>query len=166
MRLTCAILKQSNSTVQIRPPPWLNLQRKPELDLLPLELDFLYGYDSLMKFSEVFLFIGITSLPLLLGNFCHLPIRRGFLSIQSVHPFRPPCQSDIFDLKQESSIFRSFIQPCTERCKFVGTCVVARRSDGEGKRARWRNKEARDFTHPFIQKSTLLSMWFLHDGTG
>ena len=43
VRLTGAILKQSNSTVQIRPPPWLNLQRKPELDLLPLELDFIYG---------------------------------------------------------------------------------------------------------------------------
>ena len=26
-------------------PPWLNLWRKPELDLLPLELDFLYGLD-------------------------------------------------------------------------------------------------------------------------
>ena len=26
-----------------QPPPWLNLRRKPELDLLPLELDFLYG---------------------------------------------------------------------------------------------------------------------------
>ena len=45
MRLTGAIPKQSNSTVQIRPPPWLNLLRKPELDLLPLELDFLYGWD-------------------------------------------------------------------------------------------------------------------------
>ena len=45
MRLTGAILKQSNSTAQIRPPPWLNLRRKPELDLLPLELDFLYGAD-------------------------------------------------------------------------------------------------------------------------
>ena len=44
MRLTGAIPKQSNSTVQIRPLPWLNLQRKPELDLLPLELDFLYGH--------------------------------------------------------------------------------------------------------------------------
>ena len=43
MRLTGAILKQSNSTGQIRPSPWLNLRRKPELDLLPLELDFLYG---------------------------------------------------------------------------------------------------------------------------
>ena len=43
MRLTGAIQKQSNSTVQIQPPPWLNLRRKPELDLLPLELDFLYG---------------------------------------------------------------------------------------------------------------------------
>ena len=43
MRLTGAIQKQSNSTVQIRPPPWLNLRRKPELVLLPLELDFLYG---------------------------------------------------------------------------------------------------------------------------
>ena len=43
MRLTGAIPKQSNSTVQIRPPPLLNLRRKPELDLLPLELDFLYG---------------------------------------------------------------------------------------------------------------------------
>ena len=39
MRLTGAIPKQSNSTV----PPWLNLRRKPELNLLPLELDFLYG---------------------------------------------------------------------------------------------------------------------------
>ena len=46
MRLTGAIPKQSNSTAQIWPPPWLNLQRKPELDLLPLELDFLYGLDS------------------------------------------------------------------------------------------------------------------------
>ena len=43
MRLTGSIPKQSNSTAQIRPPPWLNLRRKPELDLLPLELDFLYG---------------------------------------------------------------------------------------------------------------------------
>ena len=43
MRLTGAIPKQSNSTVQIRPPLWLNLLRKPELDLLPLELDFLFG---------------------------------------------------------------------------------------------------------------------------
>ena len=43
MKLTGAIPKQSNSTVQIQPPPWLNLRRKPELDLLPLELDFLYG---------------------------------------------------------------------------------------------------------------------------
>ena len=42
MRLTGAIPKQSNSTAQIRQPPWLNLRRKPELDLLPLELDFLY----------------------------------------------------------------------------------------------------------------------------
>ena len=42
MRLTGAIPKQSNSTAQIRRPPWLNLRRKPELDLLPLELDFLY----------------------------------------------------------------------------------------------------------------------------
>ena len=45
MRLTGIITKQSNSTVQIRPPPWLNLRRKPEIDLLPLELDFLYGLD-------------------------------------------------------------------------------------------------------------------------
>ena len=30
-----------------QPPPWLNLRRKPELDLLPLELDFLYGVASL-----------------------------------------------------------------------------------------------------------------------
>ena len=45
----------------------------------------------------------------------------------------------------------------TERCKFVATCVVARRSDGEGKFARRRNKKARDFTDPFIHKSTLLS---------
>ena len=43
MRLTGAIPKQSNSTVQIWLPPWLNLRRKPELDLLPLELNFLYG---------------------------------------------------------------------------------------------------------------------------
>ena len=43
VRLTGAIPKQSNSTVQIRPPSWLNLWRKPELHLLPLELDFLYG---------------------------------------------------------------------------------------------------------------------------
>ena len=43
MRLTGKIPKQSNSAAQIRPPPWLNLRRKPELDLLPLELDFLYG---------------------------------------------------------------------------------------------------------------------------
>ena len=43
MRLTGPIPKQSNSTAQIRPPPWLNLRRKPELDLLPQELDFLYG---------------------------------------------------------------------------------------------------------------------------
>ena len=42
MRLTGAIPKQSNFTVQIQPPPWLNLRRKPELDLLPLKLDFLY----------------------------------------------------------------------------------------------------------------------------
>ena len=46
MRLTGAIPKQSNSTAQIRPPPWLNLRRKPELDVLPLELDFLYGYEA------------------------------------------------------------------------------------------------------------------------
>ena len=46
MRLTGAIPKQSNSTAQIRPPPWLNLRIKPELDLLPLELDFLYGWDE------------------------------------------------------------------------------------------------------------------------
>ena len=44
MRLTGAIPKQSYSTVQIQPPQWLNLRRKPELDLLPLELDFLYDY--------------------------------------------------------------------------------------------------------------------------
>ena len=36
-------------------------------------------------------------------------------------------------------------------------CVVARRSDGDGKHAQRRNKKARDFTHPFIHKSTLLS---------
>ena len=47
MRLTGAIPKQSNSKAQIRPSPWLNLRRKPELDLLPLELDFLYGSDRL-----------------------------------------------------------------------------------------------------------------------
>ena len=47
MRLTGAIPKQSNSTAQIWPPPWLNLRRQPELDLLPLELDFLYGPDLL-----------------------------------------------------------------------------------------------------------------------
>ena len=40
------IPKQSNSTVQIQPPPWLNLRRKPELDLLPLEVDFLYGLNK------------------------------------------------------------------------------------------------------------------------
>ena len=40
VRLTGAIPKQSNSTA----PPWLNLRRKPELNLLPLELDFLYGH--------------------------------------------------------------------------------------------------------------------------
>ena len=44
VRLTGIIPKQSNSTVQIRPLPWLNLQRNAELDLLPLELDFLYGH--------------------------------------------------------------------------------------------------------------------------
>ena len=43
--LTGVIPKQSNSTAQIR-PPWLNLRRKPELYLLPLDLDFLYGRDS------------------------------------------------------------------------------------------------------------------------
>ena len=58
VRLTGAIPKQSNSTVQIQPPPWLNLRRKPELDLLPLELDFLYG---------------LTLLPLVIGN-THFPI--------------------------------------------------------------------------------------------
>ena len=31
------------------------------------------------------------------------------------------------------------------------------RADGEGKHARRRKKKARDFTHPFIHKSTLLS---------
>ena len=54
MRLTGAIPKQSNSTAQIQPPPWLNLRRKPELDLLPLELDFLYGttlYSILLHIS-------------------------------------------------------------------------------------------------------------------
>ena len=53
MRLTGAIPKQSNSTVQIRPPPWLNLRRKPDLDLLPLELDFLYarGIEQLARRS-------------------------------------------------------------------------------------------------------------------
>ena len=50
MRLTGAIPKQSNSTVQIQPPPWLNLRRKPELDLLPLELDFLYGFTHFGSF--------------------------------------------------------------------------------------------------------------------
>ena len=30
-------------------------------------------------------------------------------------------------------------------------------ADGEGKHVRRRNKKARDFTHPFIHKSTLLS---------
>ena len=49
MGLTGAIPKQSNSAVQIWQPPWLNLRRKPELDLLPLELDFLYG-DIIVKF--------------------------------------------------------------------------------------------------------------------
>ena len=43
MRLTGIIPKQ----MQIRLPPWLKLRRKPELDLLPLELDFLYGLDPL-----------------------------------------------------------------------------------------------------------------------
>ena len=43
VRLTGAIPKQSNSTAQIWPPPWLNLRRKQELDLLPLELHFLYA---------------------------------------------------------------------------------------------------------------------------
>ena len=46
LRLTGTIPKQSNSTAQIRQPPWLNLRRKTELDLLPLELDFLYGTDT------------------------------------------------------------------------------------------------------------------------
>ena len=41
-----------NSTVQIQPPPWLNLRRKPELDSLPLELDFLYGHDSVNKSND------------------------------------------------------------------------------------------------------------------
>ena len=52
MRLTGTIPKQSNSAVQIWQPPWLNLQRKPELDLLPLELDFLYGYTCYGLFVE------------------------------------------------------------------------------------------------------------------
>ena len=47
MRLTGLIPKQSSSTAQIQPPPWLNLRRKPELNLLPLELDFLYGEEPL-----------------------------------------------------------------------------------------------------------------------
>ena len=53
MRLTGAIPKQSNSTAQIRPLPWLNLRRKPELDLLPLELDFLYGHHGLTDINYV-----------------------------------------------------------------------------------------------------------------
>ena len=40
----------------------------------------------------------------------------------------------------------------------MATCVVARRSDGEGNRASRRNKKAQDFTDPFIHKSTLLSI--------
>ena len=32
-----------------------------------------------------------------------------------------------------------------------------REAEREGKRARWRNKKARDFTHFLTQKSTLLS---------
>ena len=48
MRLTGAIPKQSNSTAQIWLLPWLNLRRKPELDLLSLELDFLYGLDLIV----------------------------------------------------------------------------------------------------------------------
>ena len=35
-------LSQFRNKVIPQPPPWLNLWRKPELDLLPLELDFLY----------------------------------------------------------------------------------------------------------------------------
>ena len=66
MRLTGAIPKQSNSTVQIQPPPWLNLRRKPELDLLPLELDFLYGQNQknqpnlvlhLVRISKIFVLV-------------------------------------------------------------------------------------------------------------
>ena len=68
-------------------------------------------------------------------------------------------EAGIFSLKHESSIFRSFIQPCTEPCIFMGKCMVARRSDGGGELASQRNKKARDITDPFIHKSTLLSMW-------
>ena len=45
----------------------------------------------------------------------------------------------------------------------MGKCMVARRSDGGGELASRRNKKARDFTDPFIHKSTLLSIyvhWF------
>ena len=52
VRLTGAILKQSNSTAQIRTPPWLNLRRKPEPDLLPLELDFLYDPTFFNEFKS------------------------------------------------------------------------------------------------------------------
>ena len=40
------------------------------------------------------------------------------------------------------------------RYLWIKLCV-----DGEGKHARRCNKKVRDFTHPFIQKSTLLSTW-------
>ena len=59
MRLTGAIPKQSNSTPQIRPPHWLNLGRKPELDLLPLELDFLYGPPSVRPYVTWLLCCGV-----------------------------------------------------------------------------------------------------------
>ena len=43
--------------IQLQPPPLLNLRRKPELDLLPLELDFLYGPIH-MRFACVSLMSG------------------------------------------------------------------------------------------------------------
>ena len=44
------------------------------------------------------------------------------------------------------------------RYLWIKRCVDSRaRADEEGKHARRHNKKARDFTHPFIHKSTLLS---------
>ena len=48
------------------------------------------------------------------------------------------------------------------RYLWIKLCVDSRaRADGEGNHARRRNKKARDFTHPFIHKSTLLSIVFV-----